>query len=352
MKALNHLFNVLAGVESMNTEKLQRCLKEDYSYQDTTKEVFLTQLEKIFEEHRESGDTRLKVYHGKCAGEGCGNCGKHGYQFVGNVSRNYLSLIIETDSEKRVIDIYGCNEFKTNNVVENLESADWIYINADDLITFNKTPEYLAKVKAANAAFDELLSDQRSVNLDDICYWLDKHEFTMQIIANDEFAKSRMKWSQFVDIYSQLKELREYVSIYQDVFSRANHSYQSIKEEKQLITWMLEFEELYSQIPYEFKYNIIKRDDCYMIERFEQLTFNETSFTGMFGFINSYQKHHLDLLNKYGIYTEDEISEIIAHEEYDYSVNPVYSLKFHLERRVEAANIGIDITFNLNGYSI
>lgn len=154
----------------------------------------------------------------------------------------------------------------------------------------------------------------------------------------------------FTNLYEKFRDFREYLSVYENTFTKANHDYKLVAEEKDLITWMLEYETMFSKAPYYFRFGIMNNGEGYTSEHIDSIIFTGALFTEGFSFITTYQKHHLVVLNKYGIYNADEIPEIIGHEEYDYAINPVYSLKFHLEKRVEAAGLGVQIPFNLNGY--
>lgn len=335
---------------SMDIDRLQFHLKEEYSYQDTTKEIFLNEVERIFEEHKKAGDTELLIYEGKCAGVGCDHCKRGGFRFIGNHSRNYFDLIFIMYSDD-IKDIFDCLGFKTTEYHEELKNSASIDINIDDQITFNKTPEYWANVNAATTAYEELMATRpRMLTYDDMCYWLDRHAFTIKNIANGDFISSRMRWGDFTNLYEKLSDFRDYLSVYENTFSRANDAYQLIAEEKDLINWMLEYETMFSKAPFYFRFGILKDGEGYTSEYIDSIIFIGAPFTEGFSFIASYHKHHLSVLNKYGIYTAYEISDVIGHAEYDYAKNPMYSLKFHLERRVEAAELGIEIPFELNGY--
>lgn len=351
MEQVKYLETILKCYSSMDIDRLQFYLKDDYSYQDTTKEVFIKEIGKIFKEHKNTGDTELVIYEGKCAGHGCENCDKGGFRFIGNHSRNYLDLIFLMDGDD-IKDIFECSGFKTTEYHEELQNSDSIDINIDDLITFSKTPEYWAKVHSAKAAYEEIMTARpRILTYDEMCYWLDRNAFTVKNIANSDFINSRMRWGIFTNLYEKLSDFREYLSMYENAFNRANNSYQLVGDEKDLITWMLEYEIMFSKTPYYFRFGILKDGGGYKSEHIDSIIFTGNQFIEGFSFINHYHKHHLVLLNKYGIYTQDEIPEVIGHTEYDFHTNPVYSIKFHLEKRVEAVGLGILIPFYLNGYA-
>jgi hypothetical protein len=96
----------------MDIAKLRLQLKDEYTYDETTKEIFLKEIESVFEAQRNLGDTELIVYEGACIGKKCDNCGKRGYRFVGNHSRSYIDLLFEIE-EDEIKDITACAKFKT-----------------------------------------------------------------------------------------------------------------------------------------------------------------------------------------------------------------------------------------------
>ncbi len=350
MERTNYPETIFKCLASMDIDRLQFYLKEEYSYQDTTKQIFLKEIERIFIEHQKAGDTELLIYEGKCAGGGCENCNKDGFRFIGNHSRNCLDLIFLMDGED-IKDIFDCLAFETTEYHEEIRNKASIVINADELITFNATPEYWSKVNSAIDAYAEIMTSRpRILSYDEMCYWLNKHAFTIENIGNGNFIISNMRWGIFTNLYEKLSDFREYLSMYENTFSRANSAYQLVAEEKDLITWMLEYEIMFSKAPYYFRFGILKDEEGYKSKHIDSIVFTGTQFIEGVSFIANYHKHYLVLLNKYGIYTAYEIPQIIGHEEYDYATNRVYSLKFHLEKREEAAELGIPIPFNLNGY--
>ncbi|HKI89285.1 MAG TPA: hypothetical protein VKA38_09675, partial [Draconibacterium sp.] len=147
----SYLHTILHHFISMNIDGLHLCLKDRYTYQETTKNIFLDKIADIFEAHRNSGDSRLQLYVGACDGKECDNCGKNGYRFVGDHSKNYLDLIFETEGDD-ITDIYSCSEFKTETEIPGLGSGASIWINLDERSSFPKSANYWARVYAARDA--------------------------------------------------------------------------------------------------------------------------------------------------------------------------------------------------------
>lgn len=94
-------------ITQMDIEMIEAFLDAKKTYQDMQKDKFLSKLERVFQIFKESGDSALIPYQGRC-----NNCFKDkvGFTFVGNYSFNYISIIV--DSEKGTInDMFECSDF-------------------------------------------------------------------------------------------------------------------------------------------------------------------------------------------------------------------------------------------------
>lgn len=132
MKLYTYSESILRYFTSMDIAKLRLHLKDEYSYQDTTKEIFLNDIESVFEAHKDSGDTELIAYEGACAGSNiCDNCGMTGFRFVGNHSKNYMDLLFEIEGDD-IKDICDCMNFKTDVDIEDLGMKADIDVNLYD----------------------------------------------------------------------------------------------------------------------------------------------------------------------------------------------------------------------------
>lgn len=102
-KAIKYFF------ERMDIEMIDAFLSEEQTYQDVKKQLFINELERVFNQFKNNGDTNLIAFEGSC-----NSCikGKFGYTFVGNVSANYLSIIFDINDGK-IIDLYDCSSFNT-----------------------------------------------------------------------------------------------------------------------------------------------------------------------------------------------------------------------------------------------
>ena len=101
-----HLF--INHIEQMDIEKIQQLLDSSITYQDMNKSDFVWKLSEVFQKFLEAGDSFLVSQPGMC-----NSCyrGNKGLTFKGNLSFNYISIIIEHENGT-ITDIYECNRFK------------------------------------------------------------------------------------------------------------------------------------------------------------------------------------------------------------------------------------------------
>ena len=116
----------------MDIGKLRLYLKDEYTYNNLTKEIFLNEIEGVFEAYKNSGDTELHIFNGACASKTCDNCGLKGYRFVGNNSKNYMDLLFVMEGDD-IIDIFDCVQFKSEVEIEGLKTKTDIFYDLDYL---------------------------------------------------------------------------------------------------------------------------------------------------------------------------------------------------------------------------
>lgn len=98
-------------ITQMDIEMITAFLDSDKTYQDMQKDRFLSKLERVFQIFKESGDSALIPYQGRC-----NNCYKDkiGFTFVGNYSYNYINIIIDTE-KGTINDMFECSDFINND---------------------------------------------------------------------------------------------------------------------------------------------------------------------------------------------------------------------------------------------
>jgi hypothetical protein len=332
---------ILKSFALMDIENLRINLNEEFSYENTTKEIFLFKIENVFEAYKNSGDTELIIYDGECNDRNCPNLGKKGYRFVGNHSKNYIDLIFETKKDN-ITDIYQCSTFKTYiNMGELGEKAD-IYIFLDEQNSFVKTPEYCEKVISAKAAFLEIVKDPpRQLDFEALNSWLDKHMNTYKSIGEYDPFDSPMRWTPFASLYNDLKDIRDFIYYNIAEISKANSETMFNKTEQDIINWIINYEVVGINIPFILKRFVKKVGDHFRWDIGNPIYFKDDVFVGTMYFIEYFLKQQHDMLYKYTTYTNEEAFTL--SNQYD-----TFSLKFHLDYRKAKEEAGIHIPFYMN----
>lgn len=336
---------ILNCFTSLDINELRINLKEEYSYQDTSKDIFLSKVEEIFQAFTNSGDTELVPYSGACSSKSC-YCGQTGYRFVGNNSKNYFSLLFKVKNDD-ILDIFDCSAFKTDIDLGKLGDSASINIDQDEEIGFRKTPEYIANLDAALKAYNEIITTPPSLlNFEDLNYWLDENAVTNAKIGDWGFFQPIMKWTPFSMLYDELRAYRTYIESYKHDFTKANESLNLITEEQNLIEWVLAYEVMFEEAPLDIKFLGIEKGEFFILEKNNPILLFGEQFIQALRFTNSYREKNETLRIKYNSITKDEENAIWAMP---YSSEgkalSTYTLRFHLERRTAAKEAGIDIPF-------
>ena len=334
MKQNTYFQDILSYFASMDIAKLRLYLKDEYTYEETTKEKFLNEVEKIFEAYRYSGDAELIIYKGVCAGsETCDNCGQKGYRFVGNNSKNYMDLLFEIEGDD-IKDIYDCPYFKTDVEIEGLQTKADIYITLDERVTFIKPKGYNSKVYAATSAYSEIITSPPSqIDFEELSNWLDNHAYTNSLIGRFDVFEPRMKWTPFSMLYKDLSEARTYVSRNRFDIKQANSIIIHLKTEQELIDWLLEHEALFEAAPSDLMYCFKGDGNYYYKKRSNPIILIGEQFIQTINFLKFYQDNYYNLLEKYSTYTPEEESELYNKQKPGKEEVDIFSLRFHLEKR-------------------
>lgn len=345
MNQNSYLQNILYYFSQLDWDRLYFYLKDEYSYQDTTKEIFLSKIKKNFDKHIESGDTELILIKGKCKSKICDNCGKSGYRFIGNNSRNYIDFIFEAYGDD-ITDIYECNDFNTKTDSEDLNRNYHVCVEKDEEITFNKTPEYWVKVNSANMAYDEIITSvPREIDYDDLSYWVEKYSFINKTIGKHSIFNPKMSWSHFSELYNDLYKLKNYIDLYGSRFKIENTSLEQIATEEDLIQWVIHTETLFEQVP--FGINIEKESKNYYALN-KKIILVGDRLSNVSKFILNHSSHREELIKKYYSYTKQEEQEIYSRNNVADNHDEIWKLSFHLENRRKSKELGVEIPLFLN----
>ena len=354
MPQTSYLQFILSNFASMNIDNLRLILNDKYLYQDTTKEIFLNEIESFFEAHKNSEDTELIIYKGKCAGKTCENCGKQGYRFVGNKSKNYFDLLFEMNGDD-ITDICSCPQFNANEEIDNLGEKGEIEINLDDQASYVKTPEYWTKLYAATTACSEIITTPpRIVSYNELCYWIDKNAVTDSLIGRfDLFGEPNiMKWTKFSILYADLKKIRSYITSHIEEFRLAIYQSKKIQTEQDLVDWIVKYEDINEEAAYDLKYCYVKEHESYRLFPSNPILFHDPIFDDMFSFLKYFQDHFDDIFVKYSTYIDEDNSILFNTGGVRSCDITNFSLKFHLAHRKAMEELGTKVPFYLKSENI
>ena len=118
----NQIDAIKCFIEKMDIEMIDSILDNHLKYQEFEKSIFINKLSNVFNSYIECGDSYLLSYECNC--NSCDNT-KNGYTFVGNLSKNYVSIIF-VSRDNKITDLYECNYFINNIIDFNLEEQIFI----------------------------------------------------------------------------------------------------------------------------------------------------------------------------------------------------------------------------------
>lgn len=339
---------IIKAFSEMNSAALEILLDDAKTYQDASKEVFLEKLEELFLTHKKLGDDFLIAYTGKCGAEfsRCDNCGKTGYRFVGNHSNNYFDFILEL-VDQNISDIYDCSRFETTETVENLESKASLDFNEDELAHFVKTPEYLIKVNAAEKAFAEIsTTPPQLLDFGELSYWVEKYAILSEKIGEFDIFEPIMKWTPFVRLYSDLKEIKDYLNSNFKPILIANTHYKTLQTEQNYIDWIVTYYAFFDSSPADLKYSLSLEKSVVSckIDNETTLFFQGQEFLEAYHFSKNYNTKNEELLKKYCVYNDEEYWK--KYNENNFK-DDLSNLNYHLQQRDALAKIGVEIPFHI-----
>lgn len=147
---------IIKAFEKLDANMLDVLLSDDQPYQDVSKDLFVDELKRYFEDMKTSKYSKFdyKAYKGVCQ-----NCskGKTGFSFVNSEGHSFMSMIFE-ETEDDFTDIYKCGSFCTENT-EIEEEMTGISFYKDDEVTYVPSAKNILEEKRCESAFSELMRE-------------------------------------------------------------------------------------------------------------------------------------------------------------------------------------------------
>ena len=246
---------------NLRMDMLDIVLSDKRSYNGASKEVFIEKLSAVMTDFEREGDKKLIPVAGKCTSKDCHD-GDSGYRFIGDKSRNYLDLIIQTDSDDEVLNIAYCPNFALlSRSNEQQRFARSIKIEYDERFDFNPPVNFWIEVQICDKACEELsaLHNQytnpknnnkwiKYINIEILADWVDRYEIQGRKIA--AFKEGYYK-AKFDAIYSHSYSLIEIHKL-QEKAAMALHEFKTHgickKKYNLLLRWLVSYETLFERL--------------------------------------------------------------------------------------------------------
>jgi hypothetical protein len=206
-------------------------------------------------------------------------------------------------------------------------------------------------VNAATTAWNEIItSPPKQLNFTEFSVWIDKHSVTDELIGSYDSFNPAMKWTPFSMIYSELKEIRDYLAQNIDEIITANLLINNINTEPDLIEWLLTYEDIGQGAPFYLKHTFHKEGDHYWWNYKNPIHFKDVIFSHALDFLEYFQIHYKKIFEKYTTYTDEEASILYNYCDSKEETKNLYSLRFHMQNRknLEAAGIHIPLYIDRN----
>jgi len=240
---------ILKSISKMDTEMLSMILDDNRTYQEATKSVLIGKLEDVFSEFKSKGDSELIPYLGYCGSEECTNQGCKGYSFFGNVSNEYISLILE-EKNGEVIDIYHCLFMMPEKGYWELSNQITYTIHTDDKANFVPNIDYsINQQRCEDALIDLKESYNNRLGKEDCLYWLSKYNQLKEDISSYYGYGGFI--NKFQKTYNEIEHVTNYI-IKEDDASHAVKDFTQLNQddENEMLKWLVKYEQFGLDLEY------------------------------------------------------------------------------------------------------
>jgi hypothetical protein len=324
---------IVKAITAMDLDSLELILDESLTYQDATKEMFLSKLEAIFDEFKNSKDT-LQSHSGKCGSKDCSNHNKNGMLFCSRNSGKHFNLIIEEDENENVKDLYYCNVFKCNfeDKVNNKGKSLEIIVYEDEKVNFKPSSHYNYINTTSLKAISDLSNyKDETISKDEIMDWLQEYSdfYGSMSIFNFRYKNEH----KFYHFYYRAKVLNEYLILEEDC-AKAMILYDTLLEDNEmnLLKWLAEHQNIKdAMILFYLEYADEQTGELKKVIFNEELNISISIdyLKNCIRFQDLIDKYYYLMFDKFKV----DIGEIKNGARLGEDIDKHISLKYHLEQR-------------------
>ena len=324
---------IVKAITEMDMVSLNLILDESLTYQDATKEMFLTKLKDIFDEFKKCNDT-LQSHSGKCGSKDCSNHNKNGMLFCGRNSGKHFNLIIEEDENDNIKDLYYCNVFKCNfeNKVNKNGKSIEVVVYEDEKANFKPSSHYNYINTTSLKAISDL-SDfkDETISKKELLDWLQKYSdfYGSVSIFNFRYKNEHT----FYKIYRRADDLKKYLILEEDC-AKAMRLYVTLLDDNEmnLLKWLAEHEYLKDELMLfcpEFVDENTNRLQKVMVNQELNISINIDYLKNCIQFQDLIDKYYYVMFDKFKV----DIGEIKDGARLGDDIEKHISLKYHLGQR-------------------
>jgi hypothetical protein len=326
---------IIKAFSEMNISLLEVLLDDNNTYQNATKETFLEKLNVVFEQFKQSGDTTLLLFAGKCNGKSCDSYKHKGYSFVGNHSHSFIDFIFD-ETEIDFKDIYHCCDMKAKEVDIKKKSKFYIEVRLDEKAKYSPSPSKAKVFQKCKDAYNEIVKSKHQIITNEILIsWLERNRSLYNHIEDNSNGFLILVYRSvdnfrnlYISIESRIKYIESQLPAYKALEEYKNLD---VSLEPIILKWLVVHEELYNNAS-DLLYSI-DNDGKLKINHPQLLVeqkYMEGNYKIMTEFVKQYKEHYWEMLYKYQVH-DDETSKMMYADSEEYKKH--YSIKHNLEKR-------------------
>jgi uncharacterized protein YjhX (UPF0386 family) len=333
----NTRVSVVKAISEMDYEALEILLDDNINYQDTTKAIFIEKLKEIFIKFKQK-DTQLIPHEGKCCSAECYNKDKAKVLFIGNITGDLLSLIIEQNESGRIKNMYDCDNFCIkNHPQEEGNNRYSIIIYKDEKVGFKPSISYTNLNEKFIKAIYELrrycgCCEENFITAKEITYWVGNYKALFDSFKlPPKFFKEQAAF--FFD-YKKVKKIHDFLNLEEEAAQAlADFKKIDLNNEIELLKWLVKHEHFHYHLislhPNTISEDGIKNGREKLSD--ELVTcFNINILQNCIELETILDKYYYDMLNKYTTQTKEIVR---TQTTFEGNYNEVDSLKYHLAKR-------------------
>lgn len=254
---------IIKAFQDLDAEMLDLLLDENQPYQEVSKDIFVTEVRKLFSNFREDENLNcdLKKIPGEC--DGC-NKGQKGFAFVNKDNLALMELLFEEEDGK-IIDICPCSSFKAEG-----KEYDRIYrkfsFYEEDKVNFKPNFKYYQDAALAQKGVEEIESEIKSQGILSAKFcqtWFDKYrqfEDVSEIFTGKAY-KFKREINLYLDklesFYEMIKREESAKNLLKEFFSFPLISESSIKD------WLIRADFEFNYYKYGLDMDVDFRSETY-----------------------------------------------------------------------------------------